>query len=316
MYYQKNSYLFKEGFLVPITLKQLDYFIATAETGQVSHAAVELNISQSAVTAAIKSLEMELGVALFERTHAGVRLTLEGTRFLDHARVITGAVAAAVRSPLGENRGIEGKLRLGVTYTVIGYFMPRFYARFRKTYPQIELQAVELSRVALEKQLVSGEIDMAVMLVSNLADTDGIEKELLMRSSRRLWLSADHHLLQRDEINMTDVANEDYVMLTVDEAPIAQARFWEASDVSPRTVLSTSSIEAVRSLVAAGVGVAILSDMVYRPWSLEGQRIEVRSVAGPIPSMDVGLAWPKGRAMSPAAAAFRSFMSVALGGGG
>ena len=74
-----------------ITLKQLDYFIATAESGQVSHAAVELNISQSAVTAAIKTLEADLGVRLLERNHAGVRLTMEGARFLEHARVITGA---------------------------------------------------------------------------------------------------------------------------------------------------------------------------------------------------------------------------------
>ncbi|RVB62664.1 LysR family transcriptional regulator, partial [Mesorhizobium sp. M7A.F.Ca.CA.002.04.1.1] len=91
-----------------ITLKQLDYFIATAESGQVSHAAVELNISQSAVTAAIKTLEADLGVRLLERNHAGVRLTMEGARFLEHARVITGAVAAAVRSPLRARKGLAG----------------------------------------------------------------------------------------------------------------------------------------------------------------------------------------------------------------
>ena len=106
-----------------ITLKQLDYFIATADSGQVSHAAVNLNISQSAVTAAIKSLEIELGVRLLERTHSGVRLTMEGARFLEHARLITGAVAAAVRSPLRDEAGLVGKVTIGMTYTVIGYFM-------------------------------------------------------------------------------------------------------------------------------------------------------------------------------------------------
>jgi DNA-binding transcriptional LysR family regulator len=301
---------------LPITLKQLNYFIATAESGQVSHAAVELNISQSAVTAAIKALEDELGVRLLERTHSGVKLTIEGTRFLGHARNITGAVAAAVRSPLREPEGHAGRLRLGMTYTVMGYFMSRHYARFRKTYPNIALQVVELSRPALERALAKGEVDMAVMLVSNLANIQDIEQEVLIRSTRRLWLSSDHHLHERSEIRLADVAAEDYVMLTVDEARKTASRYWDAAGLSPRVVLTTSSVEAVRSLVAAGVGVTILSDMVYRPWSLEGQRIEVRSLVEPIPSMDVGLAWARAHAISPAATSFRAFMSVTMGGGG
>jgi DNA-binding transcriptional LysR family regulator len=301
---------------MPITLKQLDYFIATAESGQVSHAAVELNISQSAVTAAIKSLEMELGVVLFERMHAGVRLTMEGARFLDHARVITGAVAAAVRSPLRERTGVNAKLRLGMTYTVIGYFMSRYYARFRKTYPHIELEFAELPRRALENRLVAGDIEMAVMLVSNLQNSDQIEHEVLMRSTRRLWLAADHHLLNRTEITLSDVSAEDYVMLTVDEARKTSSRYWTLAGFAPQVVLSTSSVEGVRSLVASGVGVTILSDMVYRPWSLEGQRIEARRLVEPIPSMDVGLAWARSTPISSAAAAFRAFMSVTMGGGG
>ncbi len=301
---------------MPITLKQLNYFIATAESGQVSHAAVELNISQSAVTAAIKALEDELGVRLLERTHSGVKLTIEGTRFLGHARNITGAVAAAVRSPLREPQGHSGVLRLGMTYTVIGYFMSRYYSRFRKTYPNIALEVVEFSRTALESALCKGDVDMAVMLVSNLANSDDIEQEVLIRSTRRLWLASDHHLHGRSEISLADVAAEDYVMLTVDEARKTASRYWDKAGLSPKVVLATSSVEAVRSLVAAGVGVTILSDMVYRPWSLEGQRIDVRNLVDPIPSMDVGLAWARTRPIGPPAATFRAFMSVTMGGGG
>ncbi|KAA3509536.1 LysR family transcriptional regulator [Agrobacterium rosae] len=299
-----------------ITLKQLDYFIASAESGQVSHAAVNLNISQSAVTAAIKALEEELGVKLLERTHAGVRLTMEGSRFLEHARIITGAVAAAVHSPLRGREGYSGKLTLGMTYTVTGYFMSKYYARFRKTYPQISVELKELPRTELERQLACGDIDIALMLVSNLGNMEELEQEVLMRSSRRLWLSADHHLLLRNDISLADIAQEDYVMLTVDEASETAARYWDQAGLKPRTVLTTSSVEAVRSLVAAGVGVTILSDMVYRPWSLEGQRIELKRLVEQIPSMDVGLAWARARPIASAAATFRGFMSVTMGGGG
>lgn len=154
---------------------------------------------------------------------------MEGARFLEHARVITRAVAAAVRSPLLDRKGPAGKLWLGMTYTVVGYYMSRHYARFRKTYPQIEIEVLELPRDALESGLMRGEIDMAVMLVSNLAHTEELAQEILMRSNRRLWLSADHHLLARQEISLVDVAAEDYFMLTVDEARTTAARYWDAA---------------------------------------------------------------------------------------
>lgn len=297
-----------------LTLRQLDYFIATAESGQVSQAAAALNISQSAVTAAIKGLEAELGVRLLERTHSGVRLTMEGSRFLEHARTITAAVSAAVRSPLRKGQGVSGRLRLGISYTVVGYYMSRHYARFRKTYPDIEVEVLELPRHALEKGVVSGDVDMAVMLVSNLSDKAAIDHEILMRSTRRLWLPADHRFLALQKVGLADIAGEDYVMLTVDEAQETAARYWQKAGLSPRAVLTTSSVEAVRSLVAAGIGVTILSDMVFRSWSLEGQRIEVRDVIEPIPTMDVGLAWARARPINPTAAAFRAFMSMTMGG--
>ncbi|MGV8986974.1 MAG: LysR family transcriptional regulator [Cypionkella sp.] len=299
-----------------LTLKQMRYFIAAADAGQISHAAMELNISQSAVTTAIQGLEALLGVRLLERTPSGVTLTLEGARFLDHARNIAAAVEDALRLPLDEGRQVTGKLRLGTTYTVAGYFMSRHYARFRRAYPDIKVEMVELPRVALEEELISGDIDLGVMLVSNLVHRAEIEQETLLRSRRRLWLPTDHPLLLADRITLADVAREPYVMLTVDEAMNTAGRYWAKANLTPKVIFATSSVEAVRSLVASGMGVTILSDMVYRPWSLEGQRIELRAVVEEIPSMDVGLVWAKRRPLAAAAAVFRAFMSVAMGGGG
>lgn len=299
-----------------LTLKQLRYFMAAAETGQISHAAMELNISQSAITTAIQGLEAQLGVRLLDRSALGVAPTIEGARFLNHARNITAAVDDAERLPLGEGRQVTGRLRLGTTYTVAGYFMSRHYARFRRAYPDIQVEMVELPRLSVEEGLATGSIDMAVMLVSNLANSAGLEHETLLRSNRRLWLSTDHPLLSADRITLADVGAQPYVMLTVDEAKDTASRYWAKVGLTPKVIFTTSSVEAVRSMVANGMGVTILSDMVYRPWSLEGQRIELRSVAEPIPSMDVGLAWSNAHPMAATAAVFRSFMSVAMGGGG
>jgi DNA-binding transcriptional LysR family regulator len=299
-----------------LTLKQLRYFLAAAETGQISLAAMELNISQSAITTAIQGLEAQLGVRLLDRSPQGVVPTIEGARFLNHARNITAAVEDAERLPLGEGRRLTGRLRLGTTYTVAGYYMSRHYARFRRAYPDIAVEMVEWPRMAVEEGLATGSLDMAVMLVSNLTNRAGLEQETLMRSRRRLWLATDHPLLSADRITLADVAAQPYVMLTVDEAKDTAGRYWARAGLEPQVTFATSSVEAVRSMVASGMGVTILSDMVYRPWSLEGQRIELRSVVEEIPSMDVGLAWCKTRPLAPAAAVFRAFMSVAMGGGG
>jgi DNA-binding transcriptional LysR family regulator len=299
-----------------VTFKQVRYFIAAVETGQISHAAMEMNVSQSAVTAAVQSLEAQLGVTLLERTSSGVRPTIEGARFLNHARNIAAAVEDAVRSPLGEGRTVTGTLRVATTYTVAGYFMARHYARFRRAYPDIELEMVELPRGEIEKGIVDGWIDLAVMLVSNLVNQAEIDHETLFRSRRRLWLPADHPLLGAERVTLKDIAREPYVMLTVDEARVTAGRYWKKVDLAPNVIFATSSVEAVRSLVAAGMGLTVLSDMVYRPWSLEGQRIECRSLDDEVPTMDVGIAWALKRPLSPAADIFRAFMSVAMGGGG
>ena len=89
-------------------------------------------------------------------------------------------------------------------------------------------------------------------------------------------------------------------------------KYWSQTPYLPKISLRTSSVEAVRSLVANGQGVAILSDMVHRPWSLEGRRIETIALRDPVPSMDVGLAWRRIADFSPAMEAFRSYFRRAF----
>ncbi len=102
-------------------------------------------------------------------------------------------------------------------------------------------------------------------------------------------------------------------MLTVDEASNTAQRYWNKTSFRPKTIFRTSSVEAVRGMVASGMGVSILSDMVYRPWSLEGRRVEVIDVSEKIPTMDVGLAWSNNAEHSEAAKAFIEFMHLSIG---
>ena len=299
-------------FLMEPSLRQLRYFIAAARSGQISRAAREVNISQSAITAAIKQLEDIVGCDLFLRHANGVKLTHNGTIFLHHANRILATVDEAVRAPLNTQSSLEGSLRLAMTYTVAGYYLPAYLERFSRAYPNIVLQPLEATRPEIEAGLVAGAYDIAVLLTSNIADQEGLGYETLIRSQRRLWVSTSHGLLDRDEIHLSDLVLEPYIMLTVDEAANSAQRYWNRAGSRPNTFMRTSSVEAVRSMVASGMGITILSDMVYRPWSLEGLRVEAVSLASPVPTMDVGLAWAFNAELSDPAKAFAGFLRTTL----
>jgi DNA-binding transcriptional LysR family regulator len=297
-----------------VSLKQIRYFVAAAESGQISQAAVELNVSQSAVTAAVQQLEAALGVRLFDRNPGGVVLTPEGNRFLFHGRNVMAAVKEALSVPRISGTAVSGAVRVGVTYTVAGYFLPRHLVRFARNLPNVTLELFEASRDAIERQLIDGTLDIAVMLVSNLEARDLLNSEILLRSRRQLWVSVEHPLLKSERIDFAQIATLPYVMLTVDEADDTARSYWAKTPHRPNVVFRTSSVEAVRSMVAAGMGVTILSDMVYRPWSLEGHRLERRIVEAEIPTMDVGLAWRNDVECNPATRAFHEFLTLAHSG--
>ena len=295
-----------------LTLRQIRYFLAAAETGQVSQAAHELHVSQSAVTTAIKGLEAFLDTQLFDRHAQGVALTYEGHHFLQRARNVMAAVEEAARVPNKAHDDIGGILRISISYTVSGYFLPNYLARFARSFPRVELKLNEADRPEIEEGLISDRFDVAVMLTSNLLNQEDITYETLLRSRRRLWLGSEHPFLERSSVSLQDIASEPYIMLTVDEASNTAQRYWNRTPYRPNTVFRTSSVEAVRSMVANGSGLSILSDMVYRPWSLEGKRVEVKAITDPVPTMDVGLAWSREIELSPAAAAFCEFMHLSV----
>ncbi len=293
------------------SFRQLRYFVVTAEQGQISYAATHLSISQSAVTTSIKELEKSIGVALFARMPHGMELTAAGRQFLSYAYDILAKVDEATHLNYVSS-DIEGELAVAATYTVIGYFLPLHIERLKRQYPKLRIQLYELNRESIEEGLLVNRYDIAVLLTSNILNS-ALTTETLMRSIRRLWLPAQHPLLNRADVGLRDVSEEPYIMLTVDEAAYSSLKYWNATPHQPRVTLRTSSIEAVRSMVANNLGVTILSDMVHRPWSLEGRRIETVNLKDPIPPMDVGLAWRADAEFTPAMHAFRRYFQQVFG---
>jgi DNA-binding transcriptional LysR family regulator len=280
------------------TLRQLQFYIAAAEAGSVSGAARALSISQSSVTEAIRGLEEDLGVVLFDRQARGILLTHKGSAFLRHARQILADVATARTAFAEEAEAATGRLSLGVTSLVAGYVLSDILARYRRAFPQIELNVIEDNGDYLQHLLIGGELDVAVLLTSSVKDRLALNVETLVVSPYRLWLPLGHPLAQQETITLEELAGQPLIQLMVDEIEESTRRLTAALPVKPQITFRTRSVEAVRSLVATGAGLAILPSLVYRPWSLEGDRIEIRDVSGDLPTVQVGLAWRKGAPLS------------------
>lgn len=290
-------------------MRQLRYFVAAAESGQFSMAAAREHVSQSAVTNAVSSLEEILGTRLFERLPHGVSLTLDGHDFYYHARHVIDSLSDALHKSRSRSRDAQGVVRIGASYTVMGYFLPDVLARFRASYPHILFELHDLDREALESAVESGDIDIGVALLSNVTQVNRFEHRSLVRSQRKLWVAPSHPLAQSLDPSLSEIAEHPYVMLTVDEGEESAMRYWNRQKLVPNVILRTGSMEALRGFVSHGFGVTILSEMVFRPWSLEGKRIEARDVATSIPQMDLGMLWRKQSAPPPPVRTLMDFLT-------
>ncbi len=292
------------------SLRQVRYFVAIAEAGSVSGAARHLSISQSTMTEAVQELEHDLGFKLVERCAHGMSLTLKGYQFLRHAEKILAEVSNARRALDESGAPTEGRLQLGVTPLVASYILADLLARFRRAFPFLEVSVVEDNRDYLEHLLIGGELDIAVMVLPPRLTLLSLEAEIVEASRYRLWLPLGHPLTQGSEVGLGDLANEPQILLAIDEIEEAPKLAWQQLGIRPPIAFRTRSVEAVRSLVATGAGLAVLPDLTYRQWSLEGDKIEARRLREDLPAVSVGVVWRRGSRLSPAASQFLSVVQT------
>ncbi len=293
-----------------ISFKHMEYFIEVAKSKQISKASENLEVSQSTITMAMKTIENKINASLLIRTQKGIELTYEGFIFLEHAKRIVSSAKEMMTISSQNILFTKGSITIALSFTISGYYFANYYAEFTKKFPNIKVTLIESSRAEIEEGLASGKYDIGLFNVSKLENKSELSYETIFKSKRSLWVSSSHDFLHRKSISLKDISKESCILITVDEADKISQSYWKEHSLIPNIIYKTKSIEAVRSMVASGTGISILSDLVYRPWSLEGKRIEKLDIKENVPSLDVGIAWSINKERSEIVNIFLTFMNV------
>ena len=277
-----------------MTLTELRYIVAVARERHFGRAAEACFVSQPTLSVAVKKLEEELGVALFERGPGEVSVTPPGQRIVEQAqRVLEEAsrikeIAVAGRDPLA------GALRLGAIYTIGPYLLPKLIPILRKNAPSMQLLIQENFTHRLGEALKNGEVD--AILIALPFDEPGVVTRALYDEPFMVAVPKGHPWEGRKRVTSEELTNESLLLLGEGHCFRDQVlelchtvRSRERSGLA-RTV-EGGSLETIRQMVAGGVGVTVLPATSVNAGGVQSDLIRILPFARPAPERRVGLAW-------------------------
>jgi LysR family hydrogen peroxide-inducible transcriptional activator len=287
------SFLIDINYHTAMTLQELRYIVAVAEHGHFGRAAEACHVAQPSLSAAVKKLEDEFGLQIFERGRGGVLVTREGVEIVAQARRILDEVSR-LRTLAGRRRDpLEGVFGLGTIPTIGPYLLPHVVPGLRDAHPELQLHLREEPTATLIAALREGRIDAA--LLSPPLDEQGLAHADLYREDFLAALPRDHRLAAAQRVRVADLAAGELLLL--DEGHCLRDQVLEvcrlAAETPARELLRGSSLETLRSMVAAGAGCTLLPALAERPADAE-LGLVVRPFVRPVPSRVIALYWRDG----------------------
>lgn len=280
-----------------MTLNELRYIVAVARERHFGRAAESCFISQPTLSVAVKKLEEELGVSLFERRKGEVSVTPIGKQVVTRAqRVLEEASSIRQVARQGQDQ-LDGPLRLGAIYTIGPYLLPHLIPELAGRAPKMPLVIEENYTAALAEKLKNGDLD--VILISYPFDEPGVQTMPLYREPFVLLLPSSHPLNQRPDVEIGELGAEDVLMLgaghcfrdqVLEVCPECMRR---SSEGSPAQTLEGGSLETIRYMVASGLGVTVLPCSAAGAERFSERLLSVRRFGDSAPSRVVALAWRK-----------------------
>lgn len=279
-----------------MTLNELRYVVAVARERHFGHAAEACFVSQPTLSVAVKKLEDELGVSLFERGAGDVTVTVIGAQIVEQAqRVLEEAEGIKTLARRGKDPLI-GTLRLGAIYTIGPYLLPRLIPLVAKRAPDMPLMIEEDFTSVLSERLKRGELD--VILISLPFDEPGVLTRPVYEETFAVLLPDTHPWATLESVRADQLGTEDVLLLGPGHCFRDQVL-----EVCPNCVKSSASglqrgleggsLETIRSMVASGVGITVLPCTAAAVEWFAQPLVRVVPFAGEAPRRRVALAWRK-----------------------
>ncbi|HTL14196.1 MAG TPA: DNA-binding transcriptional regulator OxyR [Thermomonas sp.] len=279
-----------------MNLRDLRYLVALADLRHFGRAAEACFVSQPTLSTQVRKLEEELGVTLVERAPRKVMLTAAGQDVVRRARRIVADVEEMKDAARRSQDPAAGTLRLGVFPTLGPYLLPHVVPQLRERFPRLELLLVEEKSDVLVQQLREGRLD-AALLALPVAD-DQLHAEFLFEEPFVLAAPRQHPLAGRTALDVDALSDETLLLLEDGHCLRDQALdVCRLSGAHEKSGFRATSLETLRQMVAAGVGVTLLPALSVHEPVVQPANIRLVPFRAPAPSRRIALAWRKSSAL-------------------
>lgn len=282
--------------------EQLEYFQTLARMQHVTKAAKSLSITQPALSRSIARLENHLGVPLFDRQGRSISLNQYGHIFLRRVQAMMKEYTEGKEEIQALLKPDQGVVSLGFLHTLGTTLVPDLIGSFQQEYPNISFQLKQNHSYWLLERLKSGDLDLC--LLASIKPENPIQWIKLWSEELFVFVPNDHPLASRESITLNEIAGERFILLkkgyalrmTVDE-------LFEKANIQPNIMFEGEEATTAAGFVAAGLGISILPDLK----GLDQSKITKIRVSWPECQRVIGIAWIKGRFLSPVAETFKQY---------
>lgn len=258
-----------------MNISHLQIFLAVVEEGSFSAAALRLDISQSAVSRAIATLEEELGVSLLSRGRFGARPTLMGERVLAHARKILEE-RDCMESAINLEKGLDGgRVRIASFRSAATHLLPPLIARFSQRFPNVEVSLTEADPVGVEQALREGQVDIGLV---PLPRSDEFEVWEIARDEFVVLLPPSLHPIPQP-LSWADLANYSFILYNYAECTTVVRNHWQTWKQTFKVAYEIKEDSTIVSMVSQGLGAAVLPHLAALPIP---ESVQMRSLPVPL----------------------------------
>lgn len=275
-----------------MNLRDLKYLVAVAEHQHFGRAAEACFVSQPTLSTQLKKLEQTLGVTLIERTNRRVMLSPEGEQIVAQAQRILVEVNALtamsehLRDPMG------GELRLGIIPTIAPYLLPKILAPLAAEFPNLNIQLTEGQTSHITRMLKHGDLDAVLLALPLPMQEENIEEAELYTEAFLFAVAAEHPKAQKRSVSTEDLQDEEVLLLEDGHCLRDQAlAICQAHRGVESSNFSATSLETLRQLVAANMGITLMPELAVATLEDANPRVRYIPFSGEVPSRTLGLCW-------------------------